>query len=163
VAKGEREREMGADGMSQTQVRAWSATVIWTLVGAGFVAVFFGWGGPAAFSADRIRVVAGAVAIGAGYAAYSAVLLATRARHGEVVADERDAEIGKRATLVTIVVVLVAVYGLSIGLWEAYRSEGAVPVGWLWFLAYGAVIVTFVVHAVATLVLDARQGIRGDR
>jgi putative transcriptional regulator len=29
--------------------------------------------------------------------------------------------------------VLAGVCGLSIGLWEAYRSEGAVPVGWLRF------------------------------
>jgi hypothetical protein len=152
---------MGTDGMSQTQVRAWCATVIWILVGAGFAAVFFGWGGPSAFSMDRTRVVGGAVAIGLGYAAYATVLLATRASRGEVAADERDSAVGYRATIVTIVVVLVSVYGLSIGLWEAYRSAGAVPVGWLWFLAYGAVIVTFVVHAAATLVLDARYGGRG--
>lgn len=154
---------MKTDGMSQTQVRAWWAAVIWTLVGVGFAVVFFAQGGPAAFGADRLRVLAGAVAIGLGYAAYSAVVLTTRARHGEVVTDERDLVVASKATQATIIVVLVAVYGLSIGLWEAYRSEGAVPVGWLWFLAYGAVIATFVVHAAATLVMNARHSGRAGR
>ncbi len=153
---------MRTDGMSQTQARAWWAAAIWTLVGVGFAVVFFARGGPAAFGADRLRVLAGAVAIGFGYAAYSAVVLATRSRHGEVVTDERDTVVANKATQATIIVVLVAVYGLSIGLWEGYRSEGVVPVGWLWFLAYGAVIVTFVVHAVATLVMNARHGGRAD-
>lgn len=66
-----------------------------------------------------------------------------------------------RASRATLVVVLVGVFGLSVGLWEAYRSEGAVPVGWLWFLAYGTVIATFVVHSVATLLADARSGGHG--
>jgi uncharacterized membrane protein len=152
---------MGTNGMSQTEVRAWGAVVIWMIVGVGFAVAFFAGGGPVGFSSDRLRVVAGAVAIGLGYAAYTAVILVTRARRGEVVADERDSQVESRATQVSIIVVLVAVYGLSIGLWETHRSEGVVPVGWLWFLAYGAAITTFVVHAVATLVLNARFGGRG--
>jgi len=48
-----------------------------------------------------------------------------------------------------------------VGLWEAYREAGAVPVGWMWFLAYGTVIATFVVHSLATLVVNGGYGGRG--
>jgi hypothetical protein len=85
----------------------------------------------------------------------------TRRRDGAVAVDERDDQVVARASQATLVVVLMAVFLLSVGLWEAYRAEGAVPVGWLWFLAYGVIIVTFVVHAVATLVVDARLGGHG--
>ena len=152
---------MQADLMSQTRLRAWLAVAIWSVVGVGFAVAFFAWGGPADFGAERVRVVAGAVAIGLGYVGYAAVLWATRGREGMVVRDERDQQVLARARLATLVILLVAVYALSIGLWEAYRGAGAVPVGWLWFLAYGVVIVTFVVHAAATLVVDGWLGGHG--
>ena len=63
-----------------------------------------------------------------------------------------------RASQATMIVVLMGVFALSVGLWEAYREEGAVPVGWMWFLAYAVVIGTFIVHAAATLIVDSGLG-----
>lgn len=147
--------------LSQTRQRAWWAVVIWSVAGVGFTVAFFAWGGPAEYASDRVRIVAGAVAIALGYGGYLLAMWLTRTRGDEVVADERDAAVLARASRATLVVVLSAVFMLSVGLWEGYRSEGAVPVGWLWFMAYGAVIVTFVVHSVATLLADARSGGHG--
>jgi hypothetical protein len=78
-----------------------------------------------------------------------------------VTVDERDAQVVARASRGTLIVVLMGVFALAVGLWEAYREPGAVPVGWMWFLAYGVVIATFVVHSVATLVVDGRYGGHG--
>ena len=39
------------------------------------------------------------------------------------------------------------------GLWEAYRGEGCVPVGWFWFLGYATVVFGSLAHAVTILVL----------
>lgn len=144
--------------MSQTRLRSWWALGIWAAAGVGFALVFFAWGGPAAFGDDRVRVLAGAIPIAFGYGGYLLAMVVTRARGGEVATDERDAQVVARASRGTLVVVLMAVFGLSVGLWEAYREAGAVPVGWMWFLAYGTVIMTFVVHSVATLLVDARYG-----
>ncbi len=145
-------------GMSQTRLRAWCAAIIWTVAGAGFGLAFFARGGPEGYAGDSARILAGAVAIAAGYGGNLLATWLTRGRRGEVVADERDAEVVAQASRGTLVVVLMAVFALSVGLWEGYRTEGAVPVGWLWFLAYGTVITTFVVHSLATLVVDARHG-----
>lgn len=152
---------MRADGMSQTRRRAWWAAGVWGVAGAVFTVAFFAWGGPAEYAGDRVRIVVGAVAIAAGYGGYLLAMWGTRRRGGVVAADERDAEVAARASRGTLVVVLGAVFALSVGLWEGYRAEGAVPVGWLWFLAYGTVILTFVVHALATLVMDTRYGGHG--
>ena len=142
-------------GPSQTRLRAWWAVVIWTVAGTGFGLAFFARGGPDGYAGDGARILAGAVAVAAGYAGYLLATWLTRGRRGEVMADERDAAVLARASRGTLVIVLLAVFALSVGLWEGYRAEGAVPVGWLWFLAYGTVIATFVVHSLATLVVDS--------
>lgn len=143
---------------SQTRLRAWLAAAIWTVAGVGFVVTFFAWGGPERYAADSVRILAGAIAIAFGYGAYLLAMWATRARRGEVGADERDAEVVARASRATLIIVLMGVFALSVGLWDSHRAEGAVPVGWLWFLAYGVVIASFVVHSLATLVVDTQLG-----
>lgn len=147
--------------LSQTRLRAWWAAGIWGVAGLVFGIGFFIRGGPAAYADDRVRIVVGAAAIAGAYGAYLLALWATRARGEAVAADERDVQVVARASRATLIIVLAGVFALSVGLWEAYRSEGAVPVGWLWFLAYGTVIATFVVHSLATLIVDARTGGHG--
>lgn len=147
--------------LSQTRLRSWWAAVIWGVAGLVFAIGFFAEGGPATYADDRFRIVVGAAAIAGAYGAYLLALWATGARGDSAATDERDAQVVARASRATLVIVLVGVFALSVGLWEAYRSEGSVPVGWLWFLAYGTVIATFVVHSLATLIVDARTGGHG--
>jgi len=150
---------MGIGDMSQTRLRAWLAAVIWTLAGAGFFATFFSGGGPSGLATDTMRHVAGAGALAFGFGGYWLMLWFTRQRKGAPpVADERDAETAARANQVTLVVVLVGVFTVAIGLWIVYEAEGMVPVGWMWFLAYGSAILAFVTSAVVTLILDGRTG-----
>jgi uncharacterized membrane protein len=149
---------MRHEPMSQTRARAWLAAVIWAVAGGGFVVTFFARGGPEQYAAESTRILAGAVAIALGYMAFLVAMWATRARRGAVVSDERDAQVAWRASQATMIVVLMGVFALCVGLWEAYREEGAVPVGWMWFLAYAVVIATFIVHAVATLIVDSGLG-----
>jgi len=145
--------------MSRTRLRAWLAAGIWTLAGVGFAVTFFAGGGPGTLPEDSPRHLTGAVALAFGFLAYWLVLWMTRQRGGEgPVADERDTQILARANQATLVVVLLGVFGLSIGLWVAYEGEGGVPAGWMWFLAYGSVVLAFVTSAVATLILDGRMG-----
>ena len=152
---------MSVQPMSQTRIRAWLATAIWTLAGAGFTLTFFSGGGAGEFDTDSTRHLAGAVAIGFGFFAWWAVLWFTRQRGGTLLADERDFQIVARAGQATLVVVLVGIFAFTIGLWTAYEGAGMVPVGWMWFLAYGSVILASVTFAVATLVLDGSTGGHG--
>jgi hypothetical protein len=153
---------MGLRDLSQTRLRAWSAIGIWTLAGLGFVVTFFAGGGAEEFDTDSLRHFAGAVALAFGFLGYWSVLWLTRApSDGPVPADERDALVVARAAQSTLVVTLVAVFALSLGLWTVFEAEGEVPVGWMWFLAYGSVILASLVFAAATLVADGRSVGRG--
>lgn len=150
---------MGLHKMSNTRMRAWFAVVIWAIAGVGFFVTFFSGGGPGEFANDSMRHLAGAGALGFGFLGYWLALWFTRQRKGAPrVSDERDMHVVARANQATLVVVLVGIYVFTIGLWTVYETSGQVPVGWMWFLAYGSVILASVTSAVVILVLDGRMG-----
>jgi uncharacterized membrane protein len=153
---------MSLGELSQTRRRAWLATIIWSVAGLGFALTFFMGGGPGELPGDSGRHLAGAVALAFGFLGYWLSLWLTRQRRGEPpVADERDLQIVARANQAALVIVLVGIFAFAITLWTVYESAGTLPVGWMWFLAYGAVILASVASGVATLILDGRTGGHG--
>lgn len=148
--------------MSQTRKRAWSTAVIWTLAGVGFGVTFFMGGGPGTLPEDSLRHLAGAGALAFGFLGTWLSLWVTRQKKGAPpISDERDTQILARANQATLVIVLLGIYAFAIGLWMAYEAKGSVPVGWMWFLAYGSVILASVASPVTTLIMDGRLGGNG--
>ncbi len=153
---------MSLIGLSQTRKRGWMALTIWCLVGVGFFITFFGGTGATGFATDGPRHLLGASFLGVGFVAYWLLLWITRKGEGGAPPfDERDTLIVARGNQVALVVVLLWVYLLTIGLWTVFESAGQVPVGWMWFLAYGSVIVAFVVSSGVSLILDKGMGGNG--
>ena len=149
---------MEVESMSRTRFRAWLSALIWSVAGAGFALTFFAGGGPGGFPADSNRHLLGAVFLGFAFLAYWVTLWLTRQRAGAPAAfDERDLAVVARSNQVALVVVLVGVFGLAIGLWTVYEPAGSVPAGWMWFLAYGSVILAFVTSSLTTLLVDRRM------
>ena len=142
--------------MSQTRFRAWLATVVWTLSGVGFFIAFFSGGGAAEFDTDSGRHLMAAGAIGFGFLAYWGGLWLTRGRGNQIVADERDFQVVARASQATLIVVLIAVFSFSVALWTIHEADGVLAVGWMWFLAYGSMLVGLITNAVTVLILDGR-------
>jgi hypothetical protein len=140
--------------MTQARRRAAWTLAIWGVVAVGFALTFFGGGGPGDYADDRTRRVVGAVFLAFGFAATPLMLWWTRGRPGQIVADERDESIGRRAATGGLVVVLLYVFGLSIALWERHADSGCVPVGWMWFLAYSTSALAYLVPALLSLLLD---------
>lgn len=153
---------MNLGEMSQTRLRAWLSAVIWTLAGVGFFVAFFSGGGPGEWAADSMRHFSGAVALGVGFVGHWLALWFTRQRKGRLpVSDERDLQIVAQANQVTLIVVMVGIFVFTISLWTIFEAGGQVPVGWMWFLAYGSAILAFVTSSVTTLILDGRTGGNG--
>ena len=153
---------MSLEEMSQTRLRAWLAALIWTLAGVIFFLTFFSGGGPGELDTDSMRHATGAAALGFGFVGYWLVLWFTRQKKGgPPVSDERDLQVMAQANQVTLIVVLVGIYVFTISLWIVYEAAGQVPVGWMWFLAYGSAILAFITSSVTTLVLDGRTGGHG--
>jgi hypothetical protein len=142
--------------MTQVRKRAVLSLVIWCLVATGFVISFLTQGGPATYADQPTRILIGAVFLAFGFAAYPIMLWATRSRSGSVpvISDERDEWIALRASRGALVSVLVLMFLACIWLWIIYRDEKAVPVGWMWFLGYGAAILGYLAQSIATLIID---------
>lgn len=147
--------------MSLMRRNAWMVAAVWIVAGAAFLAAFFSGGGPGDFDTDSGRHLAAAAAVFCGFIAWWIGLWATRRRPNAVVLDERDYQIMARAGQATLVVVCLLIFALTVTLWTVYEAAGAVPVGWMWFLAYATVIVAVVTNSVAILVLDSRSQGRG--
>jgi len=148
--------------LGQTRKRAWLAAVLWTLAGIGFGVTFFWGGGPETLPEDSLRHLAGAGALAFGFLGYWITLWVTRQKPGgPLLADERDHQVVARANQATLVIVLLGIFVFTIGLWTAYEDVGGVPVGWMWFLAYGSVILASVTSALSTLILDGRMDTHG--
>ena len=152
---------MSFKNLSQTRARAWLAFLIWTVAGTGFILTFFMGGGADQFDTDSARHLVGAGALAFGFFGWWAALWFTRKGDQGLVADERDVRVVLQAGQATLIIVMVGIFAFTMGLWIAYEGVGAVPVGWMWFLAYGSVILTSLAFAVSTLVLDGRMGGHG--
>lgn len=70
--------------------------------------------------------------------------------------DERDSEIARRASEITLIVLAICVYAASLALYEWSADAGTVSRGWLYLMAYGTVSLVSFVHAASFLILNRR-------
>jgi len=149
--------------MTQARKRALFTFLIWGSVMAAFSVIFFLGEGPQEYAQERWRRVAGAAIIAFGYLSYGLMLFLTRIRPGEraIAMDERDEDIRNRANAAAFIVVLIYVFALAIFLWDRHQASGAVPVGWMWFLAYSTSFAAFISSSVIALILESKASAHG--
>jgi hypothetical protein len=142
--------------MTQLRRRALWIVAIWTVVAVGFLWTFFAGSGAESFAEDSRRIATGSVFLAFGVLGTPVMLTLTRMRSGgeHIIFDERDERLARRANPIGMTIVAMYVFLACIVLWDAYREAGAVPVGWMWFLAYTTMIFTYLSTAIVQLVLD---------
>jgi uncharacterized membrane protein len=141
--------------MTQLRKRAILNLIIWGIVLAVFISVFFTKGGPDTYTLDKTRRLITALIVAWGYVMYLTINLVTRKKKSDrTVKDERDNEIQKQASYVTFFLIMIYVFIISIILWEGYHDRGAVPVGWMWFLAYSVVCFSFFISSLSIILFD---------
>ena len=150
--------------MTATRKRAICTLCIWVPVMLLFLILFLSGGGPEHYVADRLRKVLVAGLFAVGWAGYFFMLWRTKASadtpHLRI--DERDRAITLQASTFSLVAVLIFVFALCLTLFTIYESRGSVPVGWLWFIAYGSAFFVYIVNAAAVLVLDSGAIVHGE-
>ncbi len=149
--------------MTQSKIRARYGLGIWGLASAGFGMVFFLGGGAATYADDSIRMLIAAVILGTGFVGYLSMIYLTREKsNGKIqISDERDLEIARHANEIALVAVQVFVFSVSISLFLIYETAGSLPVGWMWFMAYGTACFGMLGQAVITLVLHREMSGNG--
>jgi len=141
--------------MTQTKIRARYGLGIWGLVAIAFGFVFFLGGGAATYADDSMRMGISAAILAAGFIGYLSMIYLTREKSGgkALIRDERDLEIARQANETALVAVLAFIFAVCIALFLGYETAGSLPVGWMWFLAYGTSCFGLIAQATATLVL----------
>jgi len=116
--------------MSLARKLALISCAAWLTIGvaSALLIVDSGVDGLASPSGDRTRSILAAIIL-PGYFIGFALIFWTRngRRAGEI--DERDKKIERRATEIAAIIMLLTVFLVSIGLYDAYLDRGAVPVG----------------------------------
>ena len=144
--------------MTQSMKRAILTLAIWGPVSVVFVILFFVYGEPATYADNQSQRNLVGIILAAGYLGHALMMYLTRIKRdgAHLISDERDEAIGSRAATGGLICVAIYVFLLALGLWEHYEESGAVPVGWMWFLAYSTVCLSYVGTSVASLVLHRR-------
>lgn len=144
--------------MNHARLNALLSLVFWSICGIGFFLTLLADGGPGALAEDAPRRLAGAIFLGFGLLVTPLARWLIRRRHpaGQILVDERDERIQGKALMVALIVVVMAVFLTAISLWELHQDTGQVPVGWMWTIAYGTLILANVVAPGLVLLIDSR-------
>lgn len=130
--------------MTVTRLSSIFSLFFWGFCAIGFFATACSGGGVETFVDDSGRHLAGAVFIlfGLVLAPLAGWVVRRRASPGAVLTDERDERVRAKALMAALILVTMLVFLTAFVLWESYREAGAVPVGWMWVIAYGTMIAT---------------------
>lgn len=153
--------------MTQLKKRAIWGLLIWGFALIAAYIIFFLGGGPKTFLDSDFRVDLTRAVFTAGFICYFLVLFLTRIKSNskELMKDERDELISKRAYSTGFYSLMIYVFLLCLALYAYYKvhlNGVDMPVGWVWLLGITTYFMGFVSHAIATLVLYARMSGDGE-
>jgi hypothetical protein len=148
--------------MTQLKKRAIWGLLIWGLALIAAYIIFFLGGGPQTFLENDTRVELTRVVFTVGFLSYFLVLFLTRTKSGsaELMKDERDESISKRAYSTGFYSLMIYVFFICLALYAYYKvhlNGVDMPVGWVWLLGITTYFMGFISHAIATLVLYGRM------
>jgi hypothetical protein len=153
--------------MTQLKKRAIWGLLIWGLALIAAYSIFFMGGGPQTFLKNDTRVALTRAVFTVGFISYFLALFLTRTKSDskELMKDERDELISKRAYSTGFYSLMIYVFLICLVLYAYYKvhlNSVDMPIGWVWLLGITTYFMGFVSHAIATLVLYGRMSGDGE-
>lgn len=139
--------------MTPLQKRAWLGLGVGVAMSLAILAVFIA-RGVASFEDDSVlRGITYVLCVG-GLLVYAVTLRIKRHKPGgsEVLVDERDEKIIKRATTVQLGAVLLSLFIWAIALTETYWDEKSIPLVFVFLIAISSPIVSIIAQAAGILI-----------
>ena len=139
--------------MTPLQKRAWLGLGVGVGMSLAILAVFIA-RGVASFDDDLVmRAIMYVLCVG-GLLVYVVTLRIKRRKPGrpEVLLDERDEKIIKRATVLQLWAVLVSLFIWAIALTEAYWGQESIPIVFAYLIAISGLIVSILAQAIGILI-----------
>ena len=140
--------------MNRNQKRSLYTLLIWSVVAIVFIPLFFISGGAETWGADKIRFIVSTSFLLAGYISFFTMLALTRRKKtGDIERDERDILISRKATEISLIIVMVYIFFTCLILYNLYENTNSVPRGWMWFLAYTSIFTVYISNSAINLIL----------
>jgi len=140
--------------MNNNQKRSLCSLLIWGTVTIIFIPLFFLGGGPRAWALDNTRYIISASIFAAGYISFFTMLALTgKKKTGDIERDERDILIGRKASEISMAIVMGYVFLTCITLYTLYDKTNSVPAGWMWFLGYTCIFTGYISNSAINLIL----------
>jgi len=140
--------------MNKNQKRSLYTLLIWSVVAAIFVPLFFINGGADTWGIDSRRFIVSTSFLIVGYISFFVMLALTRGKKGsDVERDERDTLINRKASEITLTVVTGYVFLTCIVLYTIYEKINFIPRGWMWFLGYTCIFTGYIAYSTINLIL----------
>jgi uncharacterized membrane protein len=140
--------------MNKNQKRSMYTLLIWSVVAAIFIPLFFINGGADTWGIDSRRFIISTSFLLVGYISFFIMLALTRGKKAsDIDRDERDVLIGRKASEITLTVVTGYVFLTCIVLYTIYEKINFIPRGWMWFLGYTCIFTGYIAYSAINLIL----------
>ncbi len=132
--------------------------VSWSIVAIGVLIIFSLLGTIEQWGDNRIKTILLALLFLLGYTLDFGLRMYEKSKKWGFRRDERDRVIQSEAMSVGFVILVLYIFILSIFLYTKYETDGFMPIGWVWLIAYSTVVVANLSVGVSSLLLYRKQG-----
>ena len=102
----------------------------------------------------KTRIIITTSFILAGFILFFLMLVLTRKKNtGGIERDERDMLISRKASEISLAIVMGYIFFTCIILYSIYGETNSVPRGWMWFLAYTCFFAIYISNSAINLIL----------
>lgn len=133
-------------------------TIIWSLVAVVLVVVLALPGTIDHWGDNTLKTILLGVLVFLGYGSDAVFQILSRSKRWGYQKDERDQHINTKAVNTGMIALILYVYVFSITLYIVYENLGVIPVGWMWILAYSAIVEANLSIRLASLLLYKKHG-----
>lgn len=130
----------------------------WAMVGLFMIMIFSNKSTILEWGDNRTKTILMAFLFLFGYSMDVTLMILEKTKKFGFKRDERDLFIQHKAMSFGFILSLIYVFTTAITLYTIYENKGAIPVGWMWFIAYSLVIVANISVALPALILYRKQG-----
>ena len=131
---------------------------LWSFVGITFLSIFFSNASHDTLSDNNTKTILLAILFMIGFVGDAFLRLYYKRNNLFDMSKKNNLYFQYKALSYSYISILIYMFLISIYLYLRYEAVGAVPVGWLWFIAYSIIVVANVLASAFSIYLYKREG-----
>lgn len=144
--------------MSKSMKYSIIQVICWLIVSLGIITIFSLPGTLSNWGDNRLKSLALAFLFFVGYGADMGIMVLSKSKRYGFERDERDKDVQLKAMSSGLMCLVIYIFVLSITLYVIYEKQGLIPIGWVWFIAYTAIVCANLSTGIASLYFYRKMG-----